>query len=402
VTIKLYASSPGSLQTSPTEATGLKPPHQPESMPRWELRRTRNHDVLVCSGDWVTVSGLVPEFPPDGLVGVAPGETLSFDIGGAGRWDTGLIAFLWEARRAAISAGVDVDSSTLPASARKLLGLLPDQIAAPALAASRRAGLLSWIGGRTIGLLTELGVLSTLLVRTGQGGMLALTGRARMRAVDLLGNIRAAGPAALIIVSVVNFLIGAILAFVGAVQLRKFAADIYVANLVGLALVREMAAVMTAIVMAGRTGGAYAARIATMQGNEEIDALTVIGIPVADYVLLPSILALVFTMPLLYVYGCLVGMLGGFVVSISMLNITGAGYLHQTLDAVPFNQFEFGFAKSIAFAVLIGVTSCRIGLKAGRSAADVGVAATRAVVTGIVGVIALDAILAVIADVAGI
>ena len=128
---------------------------------------------------------------------------------------------------------------------------------------------------------------------------------------------------ALIIVSVVNFLIGAILAFVGAVQLRKFAADIYVANLVGLAMVREMAAVMTAIIMAGRTGGAYAARIATMQGNEEIDALTVIGIPVADYIVLPSILALVFTMPFLYLYGCLVGMLGGFVVSIAMLNITG-------------------------------------------------------------------------------
>jgi phospholipid/cholesterol/gamma-HCH transport system permease protein len=186
------------------------------------------------------------------------------------------------------------------------------------------------------------------------------------------------------------------------VQLRKFAADVYVANLVGLALVREMAAVMTAIVMAGRTGGAYAARIATMQGNEEIDALRVIGIPVSDYLLLPSILALVFTMPFLYLYGCLVGMLGGWVVAMAMLSVTGAGYLNQTLDAVAFDQFVFGFVKSIAFAVLIGVTSCRIGLKAGRSAADVGTAATRAVVMGIVGVIALDAVFAVLADVIGL
>jgi phospholipid/cholesterol/gamma-HCH transport system permease protein len=261
---------------------------------------------------------------------------------------------------------------------------------------------LRWLGGGTIDLLTEAGILSSLLALTASGGMLALAGRARMRAVDLFANIRDAGPSALIIVSVVNFLIGAILAFVGAVQLRKFAADIYVANLVGLALVREMAAVMTAIVMAGRTGGAYAARIATMQGNEEIDALQVIGIPVSDYILLPAILALVFTMPLLYLYGCLVGMLGGFVVSIGMLSVTGAGYLNQTLDAVPLNQFAFGFIKSIAFAVLIGVTSCRIGLKAGRSAADVGVAATRAVVTGIVGVIAMDALFAVLADVIGL
>jgi phospholipid/cholesterol/gamma-HCH transport system permease protein len=241
-----------------------------------------------------------------------------------------------------------------------------------------------------------------LLAATTTGGARAMSGQARMRAVDLLGNVRDAGPSALLIVSVVNFLIGAILAFVGAVQLRKFAADIYVANLVGLALVREMAAVMTAIVMAGRTGGAYAARIATMQGNEEIDALQVIGIPVSDYIVLPSILALVFTMPLLYLYGCLVGMLGGFVVAIAMLDITGPGYLAQTLAAVPLDQFAFGFVKSIAFAVLIGVTSCQIGLKAGRSAADVGLAATQAVVTGIVGVIALDAVFAVLADVVGL
>ena len=292
--------------------------------------------------------------------------------------------------------------TALPGSARKLLGLLPDRVAEPKPAARRRFRPLAWVGGGTIDLLNEIGALSTLLAMTAAGGALALTGRARMRAVDLLGNLRDAGPSALAIVSTVNFLIGAILAFVGAVQLRKFAADIYVADLVGLALVREMAAVMTAIIMAGRTGGAYAARIATMQGNEEIDALQVIGIPVSDYLVLPSILALVFTMPFLYLYGCLVGMLGGFVVSFAMLNITGPGYLNETLKAVPLDQFAFGFVKSIAFAILIGVTSCQIGLKAGRSAADVGLAATRAVVTGIVGVIALDAIFAVLADAAGL
>ena len=114
------------------------------------------------------------------------------------------------------------------------------------------------------------------------------------------------------------------------------------------------------------------------------------------------ILALVFTMPFLYLYGCLVGIFGGFVVALAMLSVTGPGYLHETLNAVAFNQFVFGFVKSIAFAILIGVTSCRIGLKAGRSAADVGTAATNAVVTGIVGIIALDAIFAVLANVIGL
>ena len=321
---------------------------------------------------------------------------------GIGRWDSALIAFLWDVRRVAAAAGVTLQADSLPPSARTLLGLLPDQPAAPPAPRGRRFNPLAALGDSTLGMLTELGVLSGLLGAAAGGSLRALVGRARMRPVDLLGNINDAGPSALIIVSVVNFLIGAILAFVGAVQLRKFAADIFVANLVGLAVVREMAAVMTAIIMAGRTGGAYAARIATMQGNEEIDALTVVGIPVADYILLPAILALVFTMPLLYLYGCLVAMVGGFVVSISMLTITGPGYLQQTLGAVPLDQFVFGFTKTIAFAILIAVTSCRIGLKSGRSAADVGIAATRAVVTGIVGVIALDAVFAVLADVIGI
>jgi phospholipid/cholesterol/gamma-HCH transport system permease protein len=205
----------------------------------------------------------------------------------------------------------------LPAAAIKLLDLLPDHISGADAAVPRRLQPLIWTGGKIIGLLGELGRISLLLTATAGGVARAVVGRARMRRVDLLANIRDAGPSALIIVSVVNFLIGAILAFVGSVQLRKFAADMYVANLVGLALVREMSAVMTAIVMAGRTGGAYAARIATMQGNEEIDALTVIGIPVSDYVVLPAVLALVLTMPFLYLYGCRVGMVGGFVVSMA-------------------------------------------------------------------------------------
>jgi phospholipid/cholesterol/gamma-HCH transport system permease protein len=359
-------------------------------------------DILTLAGDWIAQSGNIPPFPSDSLAALPAGRTLGFDITGLGRWDSGLIEFLWDARRTAVASGLTVDSAALPDSARKLLGLLPDRVTEPKPPRHRRFQPVRWVGGRTIGLLNEVGVLSSLLAATGTGGIRALTGQARMRAVDLLGNIRDAGPSALIIVSVVNFLIGAILAFVGAVQLRKFAADIYVADLVGLALVREMAAVMTAIIMAGRTGGAYAARIATMQGNEEIDALQVIGIPVSDYIVLPSILALVFTMPFLYLYGCLVGMIGGFVVSIAMLTITGPGYFYQTLGAVAFDQFVFGFVKSVAFAILIGVTSCRIGLKAGRSAADVGMAATQAVVTGIVGVIALDALFAVLADVVGL
>lgn len=139
-----------------------------------------------------------------------------------------------------------------------------------------------------------------------------------------------------------------------------------------------------------------------MQANEEIDALQVFGIPVASYLILPSVLALAFTMPLLYLCGCLIGMLGGFFVSYIMLDVSPLGYFHETIQALPLDQFTFGFIKSFVFGTFVGLTSCRIGLKAGRSAADVGIAATKAVVVGIVGVIALDAIFAVIANVIGI
>lgn len=359
------------------------------SPPKWSL----DGAVLRLSGAWIAQSGAVPVLPESALQGVPRGALLAVDMTAVTAWDSGLIGFLWDAKRQGVAL------AGLPDTAGRLLDLLPSGSTKPAMQTRAAAvGLFGRIGAGTIHLLSACGALASLVATAAHGAVAALRGKAQMRGADLAGDTRAAGPQALVIVSIVNFLIGAILAFVGAVQLRKFAAGLYVANLVGLALVREMSAVMTAIVMAGRTGGAYAARIATMQGNEEIDALRVTGISVADYIILPSILSLVFTLPFLYLYGCLVGMLGGLVVATAMLDMSVASYLHQTFGAVALDQFVFGFVKSVAFAFLIGATSCRIGLAAGRSSADVGSAATKAVVVGIVGVIALDAIFAVIAD----
>ncbi|HVJ52876.1 MAG TPA: ABC transporter permease [Aliidongia sp.] len=366
--------------------------------PQWRLEATDQQNLLVLSGDWTVPGDSAAQFPSDGLKSARADRPLMFRTDGLGRWNTALVSFLWAVKQAATQARFDFRSDTLPPSARKLLDLLPDRPLEQKPPRRAPFAPVAEIGRRTLDSLTEIGTVSELGATVAGGSLGALLGRSRMRASDLLANIRDAGPSSLLIVSIVNFLVGAILAFVGAVQLKKFAADIYVANLVGIAMVREMAAVMTAIIMAGRTGGAYAARIATMEGNEEIDALTVSGIPVSSYLILPSVLALIATMPLLYLYGCLVSMAGGCVVSVAMLNVTATGYLNQTLGAVQLDQFVFGFIKSIVFAGFIGLTSCRIGLKAGRSAADVGIAATRAVVVGIVGVIAIDAIFAVIAN----
>jgi phospholipid/cholesterol/gamma-HCH transport system permease protein len=193
-------------------------------------------------------------------------------------------------------------------------------------------------------------------------------------------------------VTVVNLLVGGILAFIGATELRTFGAGGYVANLVSVGMVREMAALMTAIIMAGRTGGAYAANIAAMQGGEEIDALKAFGIPVFDYLVLPKILALTAMMPILYLYGCAVGIMGGLVVGAATLGMTPMSFFIHARDSLSVTQLDLGLAKSVAFGAFIALVACRVGIRAGRAAADVGNAATSAVVAAIVGVIALDAV----------
>ncbi|MEO8058302.1 MAG: ABC transporter permease [Burkholderiales bacterium] len=229
-----------------------------------------------------------------------------------------------------------------------------------------------------------------------------LAGRGRFRSKDL-GRIAADCSArAVPIVTVVNVLVGAILAFVGAVQLVKFGAGIYVADLVGIAVAREMAAIITAVVMAGRTGAAFAAELATMQANEEIDALEVLGLNAVDFLVLPRVLALLFTMPLLYVYGCVTGLIGGMLVAAGMLDISPAAYVSRTFIALSWEHLALGAAKSLVFGILIGLVGCYYGLYASRNAAGVGVATTKAVVTSIVGIIVLDAVFAVCANALGI
>ncbi|MDG6095723.1 ABC transporter permease [Acetobacter sp. AN02] len=372
--------------------------------PEWTFREGQGGAILSLSGPWTSDTGLIPSFSADDLTRIREGDSLGFDTGGLQEWDTVFISFLWDVKQAAGRSGIRTDFSGVPESASKLVSLLPEHPDLPQTISRVSFTPLLLTGDLVVRFLTSAGAVSELAWNTFRSVLSPRRkGQGHMRPADLFRDISDAGPSALLIVSVVNFLLGSILAFVGAVQMRKFSADAYVANLVGIACVRELSAVMTAIIMAGRTGGAYAARISTMLGNEEIDALRVFGIPVTSYLILPSVLSLILTMPLLYLYGCLLSTFGGYIVTVGMLpSVTTAGYWHQLFGAVSLSQFYFGFVKTIFFAAMIAFSSCNIGLQAGRSAADVGEAATRAVVVGIVGVIALDAIFAVIANVIGI
>jgi phospholipid/cholesterol/gamma-HCH transport system permease protein len=227
-------------------------------------------------------------------------------------------------------------------------------------------------------------------------------GKWRFRTVDFVRVTADCSARAVPIITVVNLLVGAILAFVGAVQLIKFGAGIFVADLVGIAVAREMAAIITAVVMAGRTGAAFAAELATMQANEEVDALEVLGLNAMDFLVLPRVIALLLIMPLLYVYGCATGLLGGMVVAAGMLDVSPVAYLDRTVEALAWTHLGLGLTKSLVFGVLIGMVGCYCGLHAQRNAAGVGIATTRAVVTTVVGIIVIDSLFAICANALGI
>jgi len=225
-----------------------------------------------------------------------------------------------------------------------------------------------------------------------------VAGAARFRRVDLVLFMQECGAQALGIVTLISFLIGLILAFMGAIQLRQFGAQIYVADLVGLGMTREMGAVMTGIMMAGRTGAAFAAQLGTMQVNEEIDALSTMGIPAMEFLVLPRMLALMLMMPLLCVYADLMGMLAGLLIGTGILDMSLVEYVNETRKAVHLVDCGLGLVKSVVFGALVALAGCLRGMQCGRSASAVGAAATSAVVTGIVWIIASDGLFAVLSE----
>jgi phospholipid/cholesterol/gamma-HCH transport system permease protein len=289
--------------------------------------------------------------------------------------------------RKQLTFGLSPVSTALPPAAR---GKPPMDSLANARRLRHR--LAACVPLRAIEFLGELPLSAVALLR----------GTTRFAWSDFVRVLLQCGGQALVIVTVVNVLVGAILAFVGALQLVKFGAGIYVADLVGISVTREMAAVMTGVVMSGRTGAAFAAELATMQANEEVDALVVLGHSPSGYLVLPRVLALTLMMPLLYFYGCAAGLLGGLGVSAGMLDIAASAYIERSAGALNLTQFTLGASKSAAFGVLVGITGCYCGLHAERNSAGVGAATTGAVVSGIVGVIALDALFAVCANALGL
>ena len=354
--------------------------------------------AISLSGDWL-LGGELPGPDPvlDELRKSPKPRSLTFDSPLLGEWDTGLIKTLIAINRSAGANGVAVDDAGLPAGVRQLLTL--------AFAVEEREGarrvvkhkkFLEQVGESVMAALANGRELLTFTGELALSCGRFLRRKATYRRSDVVQYMQEAGAEAFPIVSLITFLIGMILAFVGVMQLRLFGAGIYTADLVALAMVREMSALMIGILMAGRSGAAYAAEIGTMKVNEEIDALTTLGINPIDFLVTPRVFALILMMPLLTLYGSLMGIIGGGVVGIAMLDVTVPQYVSQTINAVGLNSLFGGLFKSIVYGILVALAGCQQGMACGNSALAVGQCTTKAVVMGIVLIVISASILTII------
>jgi phospholipid/cholesterol/gamma-HCH transport system permease protein len=360
-------------------------------------RPTPERVVLRVGGAWKLAAEVPDAAPVEAALGETPApKQLGFDAQQLGDWDTSLLIFLNKVADAARAHQVEIDRSGLPEGVDRLLKLaaaVPEKSDAKAKA-SAPPSILARIGTGTLALIDEATAFLDFLGRLTMAFGSLLTGKARFRASDLMLFIQQAGAEALPIITLISFLVGVIMAFVGAVQLQKFGAAIYIADLVGIAVVREMGAMMTGIVMAGRTGAAFAAQLGTMKVTQEIDALTTMGIDPMEFLVLPRALALCLMMPLLCLYSDLIGIVGGGFIATGMLDLSWPVYFNELFQAVSLTDLAGGIFKASVYGVLIALAGCLRGMQAGSSAAAVGDAATSAVVTGIVLIVSACGIFA--------
>jgi phospholipid/cholesterol/gamma-HCH transport system permease protein len=317
------------------------------------------------------------------------------------KWDSSLLLFLFEILQWCEAAGADCDLTALPEKLRTLLTQLSTSHAS-STPRNRRERFLVKVGDAALDVGRKgreaLQFVGECVLSVGQ----LIKHPRKFRWRDCFNEMQQCGAMALPIVSLISLLVGLTLAYQAAVQLRQFGADIYVADLVGLSVVREMGPMMAAIILAGRTGAAFAATLGNMKANEEIDALETLGIPAVEFLVLPRLLALGLMMPLLALYSNLLGVIGGMIVASGVLQIPPTAYWVEMQTSVGVMDIGTGLIKAFTFGLVIGLAGCLRGLQAERSAAGVGRAATSAVVAGILLIIVFDAIYAVLFNALGI
>jgi phospholipid/cholesterol/gamma-HCH transport system permease protein len=370
----------------------------------FDLNESDGEWIVRLSGNWELAQPLPSAKELEGRLG--PGGKvgrLRFDTDSLGNWDTGLLTFLKKVMDTSSRNQIQVDKKGLPAGVRRILDLasaVPERTGARKEAV--RQDVLEKVGTKALDVKRSSGEIVEFLGEACMAFGRFLVGKATFRRSDLVLLLQECGAQALPIVSLICVLVGLILAFVGAIQLKMFGAQIFVADVVGIGMVRVMGAIMTGIIMAGRTGAAFAAQLGTMQVNEEIDALKTLGISPIEFLVLPRMIALIIMMPLLCLYADFMGILGGLVVALGMLDLNATEYLNRTREALTLTTVAIGVFHSAVFGVLVALSGCLRGIQCGRSASAVGYATTSAVVTSIVSIIVATAIITFACQVLGI
>lgn len=334
------------------------------------------------------------------LLGASRPKRVIFRIDALEQWDSSLLLLVFEAQQWCRAAGAYCDADALPERARLLLA----QLAAAhetSLPFDRSQNFLTTVGIATLDTAQKANDISRFVGDCTLSLVQVLKRPAKFRWRDCLHEMQQCGAMALPIVSLIAFLVGVTLAYTAAIVLRQFGGDIWIADLIGLSMVREMGAVMTAVVLAGRTGAAYAATLGNMRANEEIDALETLGISPVQFLVLPRMVALTVMMPLLTLYSCALGIIGGMVVAMGLLAIPPTAYWVEMQTIVDMSDIVVGVIKGGAFGLIVGLAGCLRGLQAERSAVGVGRAATSAVVTAILLLIIADAVFAVLFNALG-
>ena len=304
------------------------------------------------------------------------------------KWDSSLVVFLQNANCTFVKSGKEFSFNTLPVGLNRLLTLSDAKSTFVPSDQEEVGSLVKYLNPYHY-IYKPLEYWGALVISFIE----LCSGRSVMRWRDFIESARNSGASALPIVTLISFLTGLTLAFVGSVQLEKFNAKIYVADLVSLAMVREMGALMVGIIMAGRTGASFAAEIGNMKLNEEIDSLRTFGISPIAFLVLPRTMALFVMTPLLTLYADAVGILGGLTVGTTVMGFSALHYLEQTQAALT-SMWEVysGVCKSLIFGLIIGLVGCYKGMNSGRDSASLGKAVTSAVVVSVTLIIIADAI----------
>ncbi len=330
-------------------------------------------------------------------------KRLGFNASQLAGWESTLITYIRGVIRLCKAHHIQVDPGGLPEGVQRLIALAD---AVPpkkdARSSETHESFLAAVGGEFIDFVNAGGELMGFIGEALVASLRMVRGRAQFRVHDAWIFLQDAGAHALPIVSLISLLVGLILAFIGLVQLEIFGAEVFVADLVGIGMVRQMGAVMTGVIMAGRTGAAYAAQLGTMQVNEEIDALQTLGISPMEYLVIPRMMALTLMMPVLCLYANLMGILGGLIVAAGIYDISMSTYAQRVVAAVGVNDLCVGLFMSLVFGILVALAGCLRGIECGRSASAVGDAATSAVVTGIVAIVIATALITVVCNVIGV